>query len=77
MEIVEAAIMTRNADKKVLEVSNCILALSLGALIILGCIDVVPSKQASLAVLSYSCMSVVVGSLGVSLAIIWEKRHRE
>ena len=75
MEIVEAAIMTRNADEKVLQVSNCILAFSLGALIILGCIDVVPSKQASLAVLYYSCMVVVVVSLGVSLAIVWKRRR--
>ena len=69
--------MARNADKKVLCLSNCILALSLGALIILSCIDVVPSKQASLAVLSYSCMSVVLISLCVSLSIGWEKQHCE
>ena len=69
--------MERNADKKILCLSNCILALSLGALIILSCIDVVPSKQASLAVLSYSCMSVVLISLCVSLSIGWEKQHCE
>lgn len=69
--------MARNTDKKVLCLSNCIWALSLGALIILSCIDVVPSKQASLAVLSYSCMSVVLISLCVSLSIGCEKQHCE
>ena len=69
--------MARNTDKKVLCLSNCIWALSLGALIILSCIDVVPSKQTSLAVLSYSCMSVVLISLCVSLSIGWEKQHCE
>ena len=69
--------MARNADKKVLCLSNCIWAFSLGALIILSCIDVVPSKQASLTVLAYSCMAVVVVSLAVSLSIVWKRRHRE
>ena len=69
--------MARNADKKILCLSNCILALSLGALIILSSIDVVPSKQASLTVLAYSCMAVVVVSLAVSLSIVWKRRHRE
>ena len=69
--------MTKNADEKVLHASNCVLVLSVGALIILGCIDVVPSKQASLAVIFYSFMAVVVISLVVSLSIAWKRRHRE
>ena len=69
--------MTSNVDKKILCLSNCILALSLGALIILSCIDVVPSKQASLAVLACSCMVAVVGSLVVLLSIVWKRRHHE
>ena len=73
----EATIMVRNADKKILCLSNCILALSLGALIILSCIDVVPSKQASLTVLAYSCMVAVVGLQVVSMSIVWKRRHRE
>ena len=76
MEIVGGVMMTRNADKKVLHYSSCILVLSLGALIILSCIYVVPSKQTALDVLSYFCMAVVVVSLGVSASIVWKRLHR-
>ena len=67
--------MTENVNEKsrhILNCSPCILLLSLCALVIVSFIDVVPSKQALLERLFYSCLIVFIASLSVSL-YIWER----
>ena len=67
--------MAENVNKKIRRILNyslCGLFLSLGTLVIVSFIDVVPSKQAVLQRIFYSCLIVFVAFLSVSL-YIWKK----
>ena len=67
--------MTENVNEKsrhILNCSLCCLLLSLCAIVIVSFIDVVPSKQALLECMFYSCLIVFIASLSVSL-YIWKK----
>ena len=68
--------MAENVNEKswhILNCSLCSLLLSLCALVVVSFIDVVPSKQASLECLFYSCLIVFIASLIVSLYLIWKR----
>ena len=70
------ASMAENVNEKsrhILNCSPCILLLSLCALVIVSFIDVVPSKQASLECLFYFFLFLFIGSLIVSLYLIWKR----
>ena len=70
------ASMAENVNEKsrhILNCSLCCLLLSLCALVIVSFIDVVPSKQASLECLFYSCLIVFIASLIASLYLIWKR----
>ncbi len=70
--------MAGNASKRILHVSNYSLCLSLGALIILSFIDVVPWKQAILTSLFYSCGIVFAISLSITVCTITARSfHRK